>query len=296
MIFTGCFMTGCQQEDLIVDVIGKTDNSSLEIADFKNWFNSQGIVSEFTGKQELDWGNAEIKLMRDGNSQQVSFEIYKGKNSLGNDSIRELQIAYVNNRFTGGVKIFSFYNEENAHAGYYSLSGRILEEGKYYAPKQLYMLLKRYADEGGRVRLKTGNESNNPCTYAADPASATPQIIDGNWNPNAYNCHAYVWGYLSSNDPCYDSNLPLWNDCPDISGSGYSQVSGAPKAGDRWVSWGYVSDVGIWPIHSAIVREVKNGKVTKVEAKCGDAEIRVYDPDCIEYASYMTNNVKYYRK
>jgi hypothetical protein len=234
--------------------------------------------------------------MRDGNSKQVSLEIYKGKNSLGNDSIIELHVAYVKNSFRGGVKVYSFYNEEYAHAEYYSLSGQILQEGEYYAPKQLYMLLKRYTVERGIVRLKSGNESNDPCTYAADPTSLTPQKINGNWNPDAYNCHAYVWGYLSSDDPCYNPNLPLWNNCPDISGSGYSQVS-TPQVGDRWVSYG---DDPYWgddaPIHSAIVREVKNGKVTKLEAKCGDAEIRIYNPDCDEYALYMTNDVKYYRQ
>jgi hypothetical protein len=191
MIFTGCFMTGCQQEDPIVDAIENTDNSSLEIADFKNWFNSQGIVSEFTGKQEPDWSKAELKLLPDGyNSLQVSIEIYKGKNSLGNDSIRELQIANVKNSFIGGIKVFSFYNNDNARVKYYGLSGRILEEGEYYAPKKLYTLLKRYTAEGSQVRLKTGNESNNnPCDDTQGyNNTATPYEN----NPYAYNCHAYV--------------------------------------------------------------------------------------------------------
>jgi hypothetical protein len=298
MIFTGCFMTGCQQEDPIVDVIGNTDNSSLEIADFKNWFNSQGIVSEFTGKQEPDWNKAELKLLPDGKCLEVSIEIYKGKNTLGNDSIRKLLIANVKNSFTGGVKVFSFYNEENADTKYYSLSGQILEEGEYYAPKQLYVLLKRYTDEEGRgiVRLKIGNESNDdPCqSVGIVPGSATPKYINGFTNPNAYNCHTYVWGTLSSNDPCYNPTTPLWNNCPNIAGSGYSQVS-TPQVDDRWVSYGYVSNRGYVPIHSAIVIEVKNGKVTKLLAKCGYGEIRLYDPDCPDYEEYMTDDVKYYR-
>jgi hypothetical protein len=296
MIFTGCFMTGCQQEDPIVDAIENTDNSSLEIADFKNWFNSQGIVSEFTGKQEPDWSKAELKLLPDGKSLEVAIEIYKGKNSLGNDSIRELQIAYVNNSFIGGVKIFSFYNEENAHARYYSLSGQILEEGEYYAPKQLYILLERYTVEVPRVRLKTGNESD-PCDgEIEDPNSATPAYFpDGAPNSAAYNCHAYVWGYLSPNNPCYMPSHPHWNNCPDISGSGYSQVNGTPQVGDRWVSYGYVPGLGNGAVHSAIVMEVVNGKVTKLKAKCGQNGIITYNPDCYRYASYITTDIKYYR-
>jgi hypothetical protein len=296
MIFTGCFMTGCQQEDPIMDAIGNTDNSSLEIADFKNWFNSQGIVSEFTGKQEPDWSKAELKLLRDGKSLEVSIEIYKGKNSLGNDSIRKLLIANVNNSFTGGVKVFSFYNEENAHARYYSLSGQILEEGKYYAPKQLYILLERYTVEVPRVRLKTGNESD-PCDgEIEDPNSATPIYLPNDApNPAAYNCHAYVWGDLSPNDPCYLPEHPHWNECPDISASGCSQVSGTPQVGDRWVSYSYVSGEGDIAVHSAFVEEVVNGKVTKLKAKCGQGGIKTYNPDCYKYASYMTNDVKYYR-
>jgi hypothetical protein len=288
-------LVGCQKEETIEDIIENTDNSSLEIVDFRNWFHSQEIVSEFIGKQEPDWSKAELKILPDSyNSLQVSIEIYKGKNSLGNDSIRELQIAYVKNSFTGGVKVLSCYDQENAYAKYYSLGGQILEEGVYYAPKQQYILLKRYTIEGSHIRLKSGSESNDPCNGTqVYTNSATPYAN----NSDAYNCHAYVWGYLSPNDPCYLSDHPYWNNCPDIAGSGYSQVS-TPHVGDRWVSYGSVSGWGYVPVHSAIVKEVVNGHVTKVEAKCGEQGIYIYNPDCNAplFASYKTNDIKYYRK
>jgi hypothetical protein len=268
----------------------------LEITDFRNWLKSQEITNESMGDWEPNWDNAKMKLMPDGKSTQVSFEIYKGKNSLGNDSIIELHIATVKNSFKGGVKVFSYYNKENAHANYYSLNGQILEEGLYYAPKQLYMLLKKYTVDMGTVRLKSGSESNDPCSSTDwQSGTGTPAIINGAYNSEAYNCHTYVWGAPSPNNPCYNSNYPQWNYCPDIAGSGYSQVS-TPQVGDRWVSYGNDPYFGAGvPIHSAIVVEVINGKVTKVLAKCGEGNLCVYNPECSEFSGYMTNDVKYYR-
>jgi hypothetical protein len=232
-----------------------------------------------------------MKLMPDGKSTQVSFEIYKGKNSLGNDSIIELHIANVKNSFVGGVKVFSYYNKENAHANYYGLNGQILEEGNYYAPKRIYSLLKRYSLEESQVRLKSGSESNDPCSTTNWISNTGTPYED---NPYAYNCHAYVWGFLSSDNPYYQSDHPYWNDYPDIAGSGYSQVS-TPQVGDRWVSYSYVSGFGSIALHSAFVVEVINGKVTKVRAKCGDANLCVYNPDCSDFSGYMTDDVRYYR-
>jgi hypothetical protein len=304
IVLLGFFMQSCSKEDvfnevevtgLFMDVIENTDNFSLEVRDFKNWFESQKIVQEFIGKHEPNWSNAELKLLPDGNSLEVAIEIYKGKNSLGNDSIRELQIANVKNSFIGGVKAFSFYNEKNAHVKYYSLSGQLLEEGEYYAPKQQYILLKRYAIEKSQVRLKSGSESGDPCNGTQlYNNSATPLIINGAYNSNAYNCHTYVWGALSANDPCYMPYLPLWNNCPNISASGYSRVT-SPQVGDRWVSYGNISGWGYTAVHSAIVKEVINGHVTKVEAKCGEDGIYIYNPDCSSFGSYMTNDIRYYR-
>jgi hypothetical protein len=302
VIAASCFVTGCQEDYDIIgndNFIENIDNSSLEIGDFKNWFESQKVVKGLIGEQEPDWDNAEIKLMPDGNSSLVAIEIYKGKNSLGNDSIIELQIAYVKNSFIGGVKVFSFYNQEYAHANYYNLSGKILEEGKYYAPKQLYSLFKRYTVKGTQVRLKSGStETNDPCAGTGlVPNSATPQYNeDGSINSGAYNCHYYVWGSLSSSSPYYDPSTPKWNNFPDIAGSGYSQVS-TPQVGDRWVSYFHVSNFGDVALHSAIVVEVTNGQVTKVRAKCGHQGIYTYDPACNEplFAAYLTNDIRYYR-
>jgi len=296
VIITGV-LVGCQKEEVIISQDSEylsLSNPSLEISDFKNWFNSQKIANKFIGKP--NWDNAEIKIMQDGNSSMVSIEIYKGKNLSGNDSIRELHVTYVKKGFTGGVKIYSYNDKENACVKYYSLNGQLLEEGAYYAPKQIYSLLQRYTFEGSQVRLKSGNE--DPCDGTQMyNNSATPYYLpNGAPNPNAYNCHAYVWGYLSSNDPCYLSTHPYWNNCPNISGSGYSQVtSGSPQVGDRWVSYGNVSGWGYTAVHSAIVKEVKNGYVTKVEAKCGDGAIYIYNPDCNVFGAYKTNDVRYYR-
>jgi hypothetical protein len=111
------------KSELFVDVIENTDNSSLEVRDFKNWFESQKNMQEFIGKQEPNRSNAELKMMQDGKMLHVSIEIYKGKNSLGNDSIKKLVIANVENDFIGNVKVLSLHDQENAHAKYYSLSG-----------------------------------------------------------------------------------------------------------------------------------------------------------------------------
>jgi hypothetical protein len=291
------------------DFIENTDNPSLEISDFRNWFKSQEIVTGFM-EQEPNWNNAELTISQDGDNSAVSIEIYKGKNSLGNDSIRELLIANVENDFIGGVRVFSYYNNERARVEYYNLGGQILEKAEYYAPKQLYSLIERYTVEIDKiewspVRLKSGSESGsesgsgNLCAGTRDIAPAT-KITEGVPNANAYNCHAYVWGYLKKNDPLYDSSYPKWNNYPDISHSGYSLVIGsAPRVGDRWVSYGYVYIYGNFnymPIHSAIVEEVKNGKVTKLRAKCGQGPVKIYNPDCSDFSSYKTNTIKYYRK
>jgi hypothetical protein len=301
LIVLGVFVHGCSGEEEFSnidndDIIKNANNFSLKIADFENWFKSQGVANELIGEQEPNWSNAELKLLPDENSLQVSIEIYKGKNSSGNDSIRKLLLANVKNSFIGGVKVFSFCNKENAHVEYYGLSGRILEEGEYFTSTQQCIVLKRYTVKRSLSRLRSGTESNDPCVGTQEYSdSATPLEINGVPNPNAYNCHAYVWGYLSPSDPCYLPDYPHWNNCPNISGSGYSQIGGAPQVGDRWVSYGYDSNLGNTAIHSAIIKEVKNGKVTKLEAKCADGTIQIYNPDCSTYSVYMTDDVRIYR-
>ncbi|MDR2563488.1 MAG: hypothetical protein LBC98_06040 [Prevotellaceae bacterium] len=297
MISLGIIVGGCSKYDVLDTAIESyQDPSDLEIADFKNWFKSQETASDFVGTQEPDWDKAEIKTMPDGKTLHVSIEIYKGKNSAGKDSVRKLQIAYVKNSFTGGVKVFSFYSNEYAHANYYSLTGQILEEGEYYAPKQIYTLIERHAVEWTQVRLKSGYETSNSCDSVSVPGTATYRKINGVDNPNAYNCHTYVWGAPNPNDPYYEPNHPLWNNYPDINGSGYSRES-TPKVGDRWVSYRYISNYGIIPHHSAIVKEVVNGQVTKLEAKCGQLGIYTYNPNCGGFFSnYITDDIRYYRK
>ena len=294
----GFFVQSCSQEDEL-DNITPNVYKKVEACDFKNWFNSQEITNGVIGNRELNWDNAELTVMPDGESLQVSFEIYKGKNFLGNDSIRELQIACVKNSFIGRVEVLSFSSKEYAQYDYYNLRGQILEEGIYYAPNQVHISLERYAAEDVGVRLKS--DSENPCSRTTTVEGSTPTEIQRDMyknplnsahNDSVYNCHAYVWGYLKSTDPYYIPNLPKWNENPNIAGSGCSQVS-TPQVGDRWVSYDKYGN----PVHSAFVEEVTNGKVTLLRAKCGQDAVKKYDPDCSDFSStYPTNNVKYYRK
>jgi hypothetical protein len=303
VIFVGIFMQSCNNEEFIdYEEVNFIDNSKLEIADFRNWLELQKITNEFIGTRKLNWDNIELKSLQDEyTSLLVSLEIYKGKNSLGNDSIIELHVANVKNNFIGGVKVFSFYDKENAHANYYNLNGQILEEGEYYAPKQLYSLRKRYIVGGGIIRLKSGNNESNDYCGGCETVSGSETPLynaNGSYNPAAYNCHSYIWGAPQQNNPYYNAAIPLWNDypVPNIAISGYIRINGAPQVGDRWVSYIYASGVGNIPWHSATITEVTNGQVTKVRAKCGDGPIQTYNPSHSFYSIYMTNDVRYYRK
>ena len=299
------FLHGCSSEEEFDNITTKV--SKVEIADFKNWFNSQEIKNGFVNKKDVNWNNVEIEMMPDGETPKVSFEIYKGKNSFGNDSIRELQIVYVGNSYVGGVNVYSFESEnEYSNLKYYSLNGRILHEGMYYAPNQQYILLKKYEVEVRIVRLKNGVEYNTNCNGTVQLLPDTPieYNIFGNpkknsvANQNAYNCHTAVWGPPSPNDPHYNDRLPGWNNNPNISGSGWTERS-SPQVGDRWVSYGYVPGYGNnAPVHSAIVLEVTNGKVTKLQAKMGEKGVMNYHPDCDAplIANNNTGNIKYYRQ
>jgi len=266
VVSLGFFLQGCSQED---DEYLPLKNSSLEITDFKKWFYSQNVENEFIEKQEPNWYNAEIKYMQDGKTPIVSIEVYRGMNVLGNDSIIELQVAYVGNNFRGSVKVLSFFNKENADVKYYSLTGQLLEKDLYYAPNQQYMLIERYVVEVPQVRLKSDSE----CDDYVVPNSATPIYnSNGSLNSAAYNCHQYVWGDPKPTDPHYNPGLPHWNYDPNISGSGYTQVT-TPQVGDIWVSYGYAEGFGDHtPIHSAYITQVTNGQVTQVTAKCGSNE------------------------
>ncbi len=312
VIAVGMFIPGCNNDvfDTESDDVGEhKDSASLEITDFKNWLKSQEFTNEFVGKREPNWDNAELKMLRDGCTPQVSIEMYRGKNALGNDSIIELQVVYVKNNFMGSVQVLSFNNEEHAHAQYYNLSGQIFDEGIYYAPKQLYISLEKHLITSGIVRLKSNAELDNNTTSpdSIKPNSETPMYdANGYSNPDAYNCHYYVWGGLDEKNDCYWPSWPKWNECPNIAGSGYSEVTGTPQVGDRWVSWGYVPGYGDnHPVHSAIVTQVTNGKVTQVEAKCGEKGIEYYNPNTHNSVYIRGENnagesknydIKYYRE
>jgi len=306
LIFLGIFTQSCSNEELFdnrsFDIESKISSSEMGIDDFKNWFNSQQIEIGFVEKDRIDWDNAEIKLMPDGKSTKVSFAIYQCKNSSGNDSIRELHIAYVRNIFMGGVMAFSFNSKKRAYVEQYDLKGQLEREWMYYAPKQVFSLLKIYPNGASQVRLKLRSEDEGCPGETEKPNSATPSTIDGNPNSEAYNCHYYVWGpYQETGDPlfdeaCIEPGYPKWNNWPIIAGSGWSEVS-TPQVGDRWVS--FTDDIvngENLPWHSAKIIEVTNGKVTKVEAKCGYGGIWTYDPECDKYVGYTTNMLKYYRE
>jgi hypothetical protein len=281
VISAGIFTQSCSTDSIFeIDndpLASRTDRFDITVSDFKNWFVSQTISSDFIGSQEPNWDNAEVKTMPDGKTQFVSIEIYKGENSAGSDSIRKLQIAFLQDDFTGGIKVYSYYNSEYASTNYYSLTGDLLEEGIYYPQNQTDVLLKRHTFESTQVRLKSGSESNDPC------AGTT-------WLPNT------ATPYSNSDGPgCTVPGRPNWYNCPNISGSGLNETI-IPLVGDRCVSYGYISGFGaVGAVHSAIVKETVNGRVTKVEAKCGEAGICIYNPDCPTFSSYKTSDIRYYR-
>ena len=296
------FVPSCNQdeEERVFDYKG-------EITDFRRWYEAQKVANIYFDKQTPNWEKAELSIMPDGVTPKVSIELYKGNNSFGNDSIIELQIVYLENSYVGSVKLYSFEpDNEYANLKYYGLNGRLLQEGMYYAPNKQFILLNQYEVVERRVRLKDGTEYNSNCNGTVQLLPDTPieYNIFGNpkknsdANQNAYNCHSAVWGPPSSSDPHYNSRIPLWNNNPNISGSGWTERS-TPQVGDRWVSYGYAPGYGNnAPIHSAIVLEVTNGKVTKLQAKMGEKGVINYDPDCDAplIANYNTGNIKYYRK
>jgi hypothetical protein len=313
MVIAAYFVASCSQGNYSYEAIQEQEiledqSLGLEVADFSNWLKSQEIERGLIEEKELNWDNVEIKLMPDGKSKKISFLIYQGTNSLGNDSIRELHIAYVRNRFMGGVMVFSFHHKECARYMYYDLSGQLSEEGEYYAPKQIYMALNPYSTpysvEWAKVRLKSGSEGETEGETDCENivivnGTKTPLRINGKLNPAAYNCHTHVWGPPAPGPaPCYNDSISQWNYCPDIAGSGWSEVS-TPQVGDRWVSFKDDPTFGenaAW--HSAKVLEVIDDKVTRVEAKMGDNEILYYNPDCTTeyFRYYKTDNIKYYRQ
>ena len=302
VISAGIFMQSCGRYDILDNVPENSKNAAdLEVADFKNWFKSQDISSEFVGTQKPDWDNAEVKIAPDGKSSHVSIEIYKSKNVSGNDSIRELHIAYVKTGFKGGVRVLSFYKSEYANTQYYSLTGRILEEGKYYAPKQVYILLKRHNVGYSPVRLKNGTETDACNDNQEEPNSETPLEIDGEPNGEAYNCHYYVWGAQSESD-CLNlfPGSPNWIICPDIANSGYEELppGEVPQPGDKWVSYDHVGPPfnKTMAIHSANIEGVTNGKITKLKSKDAEGSLWTYNPACPIFAPYNTGTIKYYRK
>ena len=310
ILLWGISTQSCSNEQLFDDNSFKSDENISEIVgitevgigDFKNWFNLQQIKSGLVEKKNLDLDSTEIKLMPDGKSKKITFIIYQGKNSLGNDSVRELHIAYVGNNFIGGIMAFSFNGKERALVDQYDFKDRLEREWEYYAPRKVFSLLKIYSIGRGQIRLKTRSEDDGqPCTFEVEPNTSTPLYFEnGDPNPDAYNCHTYIWGPPQPSDPYYnithDSIRPSWNNYPNIAGSGWSEVS-TPQVGDRWVSFTHDIVFGEnLPWHSAEIVEVIDGDVTKVRAKCGDAEIRIYDPDCDDYVGYFTNILKYYRE
>lgn len=308
LIWSSSFYS-CKMEDSISRNI---DNLPKEIADCKKWLTSQEVASGFLEERDIDWSKAEMKTLPDGNTLQIKLKIGRELNSVGNDSITELQIAKLKYGYEGRIKVSSYYDEKRAFIKYYSLTGTILEEGDYNGFEQSFILLKQVPFEKIRTTLEatsfTRSYDDSLVVVDFDTSyvfcentlyylnSETPLYINEEPNSEAFNCHTYVWGTPDEDNPCYSSDFPLWNNCPDINNSGYSQVQGSsPQAGDKWVSYGYFPDMGYVAIHSAIIVEVENGIVTRLQAKCGENGIFIYDPNCSYFSTYMTGDIRYYR-
>ena len=134
---------------------------------------------------------------------------------------------------------------------------------------------------------KTKDRYPNP-----DPKTATPKIINGKINKNAYNCHSYAWED-SKGDPTDKRNerivkygVTKWDDNPDNNMGGYKQLKNSEpnKPGDRVIYYVDDNKNGQYdkgePIgHSAIVHKVdKEGNTTLVRSKMGENGISINHP------------------
>ena len=90
---------------------------------------------------------------------------------------------------------FSFNSKKRAYVEQYDLKGQLEREWMYYAPKQVFSLLKIYPDGASQVRLKLRSEDDGYPGETEKPNSTTPYTIDGNPNSEAYICH-YLYGGL----------------------------------------------------------------------------------------------------
>ena len=134
---------------------------------------------------------------------------------------------------------------------------------------------------------KTKDRYPNP-----DPKTATPKIINGKINKNAYNCHSYAWEDSKGaptdkrNERIVKYGVTKWDDNPDNNMGGYKQLKNSEpnKPGDRVIY--YVDDNKngqydkVEPIgHSAIVHKVdKEGNTTLVRSKMGENGISINHP------------------
>ena len=103
MIWSSSFYS-CKMEDSISRNI---DNLPKEIADCKKWLTSQEVASGFLEERDIDWSKAEMKTLPDGNTLQIKLKIGRELNSVGNDSITELQIAKLKYGYEGRIKVSS---------------------------------------------------------------------------------------------------------------------------------------------------------------------------------------------
>ncbi len=112
-------------------------------------------------------------------------------------------------------------------------------------------------------------------------------LPNGNYNPDAFNCHYYAFGAESATSTLASEGSPKW--VTAIRLVGWEKVTGNIKVGDRVMYFSANSNVTDkeW-LHSGIVVEVDNeGYATKISSKMSSYEIIEHHPRDIpeEYGS-----------
>lgn len=277
-----CTSNSIENEDI------QTQNSIVDEA--LRFYAQQTLDNSTILTEEPNWGNAVVSKTTDG-SPLVTVQVYKGENNKGLDSIQEIQFVQ---RKSGNIMLLrtlSSFNKDIAKVEFFTLKGRLLEDGMLYIPKNRYSTIKVYYRIGSNNKTIRRAGAEDGCSPSIVEGSGTPIFNpDGSYNTNAYNCHQYVWGDPSPNDPNYYPFLPHWRDyAPDPTKLGYS-VTSTPSVGDRIIIYGTDILGNYSGIHSAIVTCIDGGTVM-VTGKDSDGPIKITE---INNTGYSGNIVIYH--
>ena len=284
-------LNSCNKGNEDVRFISRYENLNPIVAKAAQWYDSQELIMDFIDNKSPAWNNAVIKKTPDG-FPLIVVQIYSGKNINGLDSIQEIFVVVKDDFYKGTVRIRSSYTKERAQVAFYTLNGRMLESGDLYIPTEAYSMLQKYVLN--TFVLMGFEEGPIYYTRTMVPGSETYRWEYG-YNPNAYNCHQYVWGDPDPGSPFYDPLFPHWNNFPVTWGYREMSSSEAAQVGDRVIYYGGGAIYGDrFAIHSAFVTGVDaQGRVTEVTGKWGEDGIYSHHPANGHY-SYGQNRV-YYR-